>query len=81
MKSLCTFFTLLFAGVAFAQIEVDLSFKRRTYLRGEPIEAKVSIRNLSGAQLQRLALSGDAVRSQRRQYVWTELAVGISRIQ
>ena len=48
MKILCTLFTLLLAGVACAQIEVDLEFKRRIYLRGEPIEAKVSVRNLSG---------------------------------
>jgi hypothetical protein len=48
MKTLCLLFTGLFAAIACAQVEVDLEFKRRTYLRGEPIEAKVSIRNLSG---------------------------------
>ena len=48
MKLLCILLSLAFAGIATAQIEVGLEFKRRTFLRGEPIEAKVSVRNLSG---------------------------------
>jgi hypothetical protein len=48
MRTLCILFSLLLGSIAFAQVEVGLEFKRRTYLRGEPIEAKVSIRNLAG---------------------------------
>ena len=48
MKLLCILLSFAFAGIACAQIEVGVEFKRRTFLRGEPIEAKVSVRNLSG---------------------------------
>jgi hypothetical protein len=48
MKYLTLLFSLWLTGVASAQLDVRLEFKRRTYMRGEPIEAKVSIRNLSG---------------------------------
>lgn len=48
MKSLWFLITLLFAGVAHAQLSVGIEFKRKTFLRGEPIEATVSIRNFSG---------------------------------
>ncbi len=48
MKLLCILFSFAFASIACAQIEVGVEFKRRTFLRGEPIEAKVSVRNLSG---------------------------------
>lgn len=48
MKALWFLFTLLLAGVAQAQLDVSLEFKRKTFIRGEPVEAKVSIRNLSG---------------------------------
>ncbi len=41
-------FFLLLAGVAEAQIQVNLRIKRRLFVRYEPIEATVSIRNLSG---------------------------------
>src|SRR5262245_7266588 len=44
------FLALLLAslGSAHAQLEVGLEFKRRIYLRGESLEARVSVRNLSG---------------------------------
>lgn len=48
MKTLFVFFSLLLAGFAHAQLEVGIDFKRKTFLRGEPIEVKVSVRNLSG---------------------------------
>src|SRR4051812_40782853 len=41
-------FSLALAGIARAQLDVGLEFKRRSYLRGEPIEGTVTIRNLSG---------------------------------
>lgn len=48
MKLLIFLLTALFTGIAHAQIDVGLEFKRRTFIRGEPIEARVAIRNLSG---------------------------------
>lgn len=48
MKALSFLFALLLTGIAQAQIDVGMELKRKTFLRGEPIEAKVSIRNMSG---------------------------------
>jgi hypothetical protein len=48
MKYLTLLLSLWLTGIASAQLEVSMEFKRRTFMRGEPIEAKVSIRNLSG---------------------------------
>ena len=50
MKRLLLQLTVLLAlfAPACAQIEVGLEIKRRIFLRGEPIEAKVTIRNLAG---------------------------------
>ena len=48
MKYLALILSLCLATLAQAQIDVGLELKRRTFLRGESIEAKVLIRNLSG---------------------------------
>jgi hypothetical protein len=53
MKKILLLLTVLLAVLvpARAQIEVGIDIKRRTFLRGEPIDAKVTIRNLSGHEI------------------------------
>ena len=53
---------ILFAGLlsaAHAQIEVGLDIKRTTFIRGEPIEAAVIIRNLAGKDIMLTDSEGD----------------------
>jgi hypothetical protein len=48
MRYLCLLFTLWLTAAAHAQLEVRLDMKRRTFIRGEAIEVRVGVRNLSG---------------------------------
>ncbi len=53
---------ILFAGllsVAHAQIEVGLDMKRTTFIRGEPMEATVIVRNLAGKDIMLADAEGD----------------------
>lgn len=51
MNRLALFLLIGISSIAHAQLEVGLEMKRNLFMRGEPVEATVTVRNLAGKDL------------------------------